>query len=198
MFLQLRSTRSGPQSYVGLSVRTANGEMSCVKAQWCITWYMTSLVKKQHPTARTQPSACVCVSDVKRQWNLNAKLSSVLRDCIGRNIVVASVFWPCHHVNALCPEPPPPTHNSSPPCSAVAMATHQEAPSCVWACDRNFITAHKRWLCVLMCLCAFCLNLAFDHVPSAARCVCRARRESHGGIIETAALSYVRDSIEYQ
>lgn len=74
-------------------------------------------------------------------------------------------FWPCRHINSLCPGFPHP-----PPHSAVAIATHQEAPSCVGACDHNFITAYKRQLCAY-CVDEFRLNIDFDHVAKAGTSV---------------------------
>lgn len=74
----------------------------------------------------------------------------------------------------MCPGFP---HPSPPPQSAVAIATHQEAPSCVGACDHNFITAYKRQLCAY-CVDEVCLNIDFDHVARAGRNVFEELRSS--------------------
>ena len=132
-----------------------------------MTPYVTALVKKQHPTARTRPStACVCVCEcvcvscktaMKSQCQVIFCPSLLLYWNNRRRYVCVSVYlcvcFGLATTLTLCVldfSLPPPS-----PRSAVAMATHQEAPSCVCACDRNFITAHKRWLCVFLCLRTF-------------------------------------------
>lgn len=88
---------------------------------------------------------------------------------------LAATVYLCMHacvlanlINALSPGVPP-THH--PPCSTVAVATYQEAPSCVSACDHSFITAHKLRLCVFVGLFRFffALILASDHAEGTVR-----------------------------
>lgn len=145
------------------------------KCTWLL-WKRSSILPQGHNLPLPLPpslsltlplSGCVCVCvfpmcEIAIHSRCHAISHPSMLYC--KNQICLCAFWPWRHINTLCPGFPHP-----PPHSAVAIVTHQEAPSCVGACDHNFITAYKRWLCAYCVDEEFRLNRDIDHVARAGR-----------------------------